>query len=531
MTFTFVIFSKEDSKNDGSEWTNVGYLVSSLKKLKNLDVSVKLYHKNKVDNAVEEITKLNPDVIGLSVLQMNYEASMSFVRKIKKKLPNVHITLGNKEPTYYPNQILEEFSEVNSIIIGEGEETIHELCYRLMKNVDLKGCKGLFYRNEDGKIIQNLPRPFIEDVDSIDFPDRSFMTNNDNMFYLVASRGCTGHCTYCCAPSTGGQPGSCLRVRSIENVLDEIEMLVNKYGMKYLVFSDSALCDNFGDIIEEYNKLYEGFKSRNFQLRFQFNVRADMINHNSIYILNKLVTIGLDRIFIGIESGNSADLKLYGKKASVDDNNNALNLLRDYNVPFDYGFIMFNPYSDFDRLRENIRFLQKNQLPVMFETLSHGLHIHSGTPMLKKLHKDGLLKCDINRPIANRWDYSFVDKHVENAFNIMRSIEKIYPVNKEKIVKTKSLYKNCVAYGYKDVKGRFEKFDKTLNEFLIANTNISLEIAEYILYCSECNYDDYEKMDSYVDERFKILKELWNIVENYKSPVALDLYRKGILFA
>jgi anaerobic magnesium-protoporphyrin IX monomethyl ester cyclase len=182
--------------------------------------------------------------------------------------------------------------------------------------------KGTYYR-ENGKIIKNEYRELVVDLDTLDFPDRSFCDENHTVFNVIGSRGCYGGCTYCesnCIFAFNHGPR--VRTRSMKNMLDEIESIVFKGSYAYIGFADYTFSTDNQNSMARLEELYEGIVERKFNIQFSLFARAEQITDEYITLLLKLREVGLDRILVGLEFATSEELKLYKKTASLAENMN-----------------------------------------------------------------------------------------------------------------------------------------------------------------------------------------------------------------
>ena len=127
---------------------NMGYLNAALKKIPETEIKINFYKFNEIDQAVAEAVEIAPTIVGLSVLQNNNQASIEFSNKLKEKLPSVHITMGNSFASTYPSYLLEKYFSIDSIVIGEGEFSLVELCTCIINEIPLNACKGIYYRDK-----------------------------------------------------------------------------------------------------------------------------------------------------------------------------------------------------------------------------------------------------------------------------------------------------------------------------------------------------------------------------------------------
>ena len=181
-------------------------------------------------------------------------------------------------------------------------------------------------------------------------------------------------------------------------MVDEIENIVNAHNIRLFRFADSSYedpdlsrCKNIADEIIR----------RKLIISYKVFMRAESISLISDDLFNLLVESGLSSIFIGVESGNNSDLKLYSKYADVNTNLNAIKICASKGLGITFGFINFNPYSNVDTLLENIRFLHETGAAAYLNLISSYLVPYKGTRITEMLVRDSLLSSDNYNDLAN----------------------------------------------------------------------------------------------------------------------------------
>lgn len=185
------------------------------------------------------------DLIGISCTTSSFESARKIARMIRK-VSEAPIVLGGVHASAVPEMILKRTPEFDIIVIGEGEETMLELCNSLKtKNADLSRIEGIAFR-KDSEIVRTPPRPFIKDLDHLPYPARDLVDLANYRLHaqldygkrsatVLSSRGCPFHCTFCASYLTTGFR---FRARSPENVVGEIKYLIDTYGTEYIAFVD-----------------------------------------------------------------------------------------------------------------------------------------------------------------------------------------------------------------------------------------------------------------------------------------------------
>jgi len=499
----------------------LGYLTSAVKKMK--DVVVETFHYNiqQITQAAADIKYANVDMVGLPVLQFNIKAVLTFCELIKNK--NIHVVLGHREAYVNADYIMKNYDFIDSIIYGEGEETLCELINCICTRKTLQECDGLIYR-KGSLIIKNKMRALVENLDTLDFPDRAIRYVKDKPYYVSASRGCLGHCSFCYIEKV--QPGKKIRTRSIGNIFNEIENLTLNYNARYICFSDETFCGNFLDPKVWYEDVYNEIIKRDLKIRFNFCIRSEQVNEGVNEILVKMLNVGLDHVFIGIESGNAEDLLLFKKHAKIADNINAIKLLQKSGIILQYGFIMFNPYSTFDKLYENIDFLQKTGLYVTLEDITNKLGMFNGTKIAEKLRIDGLLVNPMGDLITNPYAYKFVDNRIFYALRALEEIERTSEFIRIEGYRSWSVYNNLKYFSSINDMNLLNCFFNVLSDTFTMATNRNIDIFKLILHHAEKGEENItEKIKCQTNNYLNDINNQWKNLKQITSKVRIKLIR------
>jgi len=408
-------------------WVGLGYLSTALKAIPGVSVGASYFSQAGMDEGCEAVVACRPDLVGLPVLQANLRPVREFVRRTRPRLPEAHFTLGNREVTAQPELMLDWCDGVDSVVFGEAELTLAEIVRRLIAHEAFDECAGAHFR-VGSRVIRNPGRPLERDLERLGNPDRdvlptenSFLLPNEaqRVFPVLSARGCTAFCTFCEVGRV--KPGE-MRVRSMDHVLDEVATLMRERDATYILFSDDSFEDGHPVAGQRFRDLCRGIRHRQLDFRFFLMCKASAVDTDAIAIFQELKDAGLDQLFIGFEAGNDADLKLYGKSSRTRDNVRALEILEDLDITVNPGFIMFNPYSTFARLRENIEFLLRFGFLCSTDIVSSRLFLFSGVPLTRKVFRDGLVQPGVDFPVAEAHGYRFADPRIGEAWEAVRGI-------------------------------------------------------------------------------------------------------------
>ena len=194
----------------------------------------------------KKINDFKPDIVGITVWTTFAASAFKVASLCKEYDKSLPVIMGGPHISIKHDEVIKICSDVDSLVRGEGEETILEIVDVLQKytdtqrkdklSSDLLTIKGLSYR-DNNKIVDNPPRPFIENIDSIPYPARELLCNkntysSEDMGLLMTSRGCPYNCLYC-ATSIWQRK---IRYHSIDNIINEIKIVIDNYNTQQFTF-------------------------------------------------------------------------------------------------------------------------------------------------------------------------------------------------------------------------------------------------------------------------------------------------------
>lgn len=345
-----------------------------------------------------QLMRGKPDVIGLSALDCNSKKALKIARQLRRKGFRGHIALGGYWPTFYDREIIENFPEVDFCIRGEGEIPMMQLLNALEGITPMEHVPSLTYRRGD-TIYSNPMNPLLQDLDSLPFVARDYTSEVIRMGgapSIYTEKGCPASCAFCDIVAFYRlAKGNKLRARSAKNIVDEIELLVRSFGQRHITFVD----DNFvlpgkrsGESIDEF---VNEIQQRRLKVYFDLMCRAELVQEP---IFRKLKEVGLNRVFIGAESGHERGLQTYNKKITIEDTYRALNVLNDLDISFTIGMILVDPWTTYQEFMDNLQFLRdikrrfKSKEAIF--SVSPKLILHKGTLLFKEMEEQGKLLGD-----------------------------------------------------------------------------------------------------------------------------------------
>lgn len=306
------------------------------------------------DRTAQEILSLSPGMLAVNAVYFweHTPKFFDFLSGLRTAGFEGHVSLFGFFPTLAYRRILKDTPEVDSIAVGECEETLVELAGRLSKHQDWRDIRGLAYRASDG-VGMAAPRMPEANPDKFPFPLRD--QQSEGTTSILASRGCYNHCSFCPVPAFYND-GPLWRGRSPHNVLNEMTQLLDR-GIRDFYFVDPNFIGPGKKGRERTRELIELLQPLG--ITFGMETRPNDLDGE---ILERLAAAGLQSLLLGIESGSAAVLGRLNKRASLQAGERAIHLCRAVGVEPEVGFLMFQPDSTLEDLGQNLEFLHRNDL-------------------------------------------------------------------------------------------------------------------------------------------------------------------------
>ena len=291
----------------------------------------------------EIIRRLSAGLYGLSCFTSNRRGVLATARLIREIHPEAHIAVGGPHASALPCEMLEHCAAINTIIIGEGEETFFELVARLERGQPIPGIPGTACRSRQG-IETAAPRKRSTDLDSLAAPCDYF-----DDYIVLTSRGCQCACTFCASSFIWGKKA---RFHSAGYVLDMLEKMVNIQGHKALAFKDDTFTGNRTRALA----ICEGIVRRRLNFLWSCDTRSDALDEEVLYAMR---AAGCQRISLGVESAAPEILRRLNKRTTPDEVRAATGMAKKFGFQIRYYLIAGSRGETAETLRASIDFIHE----------------------------------------------------------------------------------------------------------------------------------------------------------------------------
>ena len=331
----------------------IGYISGWLKKKKK-NYDIRLFDftwGSTVIKCLKFIKDFKPDVIGFSISSFDFHFTKYLISEIRE-FSNALIVLGGVHPIVDPEQSIKH---ADVICIGEGEQAFEELLEKIESHEDYSKIQSLWVK-KGNKIFKNELRDLTQDLDIFEldrdiFDIKKYVIGRNYLLDVYAGRGCPYNCTYCInyyKRNLCEGKGKFIRMRTPENVIEEIKKLKIKYGIRNIDFQDDTFTHNRKWLLK-FCDLY----SKEVRLPFVCNARVETITEETAKALKKANCNGL---LLGVESGSERiRKKVLGRQTSNEQIIKAFNLAHKYGIKT----LSFNmvgiPFETIDDIKKTIQ--------------------------------------------------------------------------------------------------------------------------------------------------------------------------------
>ena len=349
-------------------------------------VVVKEYTINQIrDDILKDIYLEQPDVVCFSC----YIWSISFVRELvpdlKKILPQVEFWAGGPEVSYDAVEFLKKNPAFFGVMVGEGEETFHELAgyYIERKPETLSGIRGVAFRDENkGRDIVHTGWRELMDLSKVPFAYSNLTEFKNRIIYYESSRGCPFSCSYCLSSIDKK-----LRFRDIELVKKELQFFIDN-KVPQVKFVDRTFNCKHDHAMEIWRYITE---NDNGITNFHFEISADLLRAEELALM-KTMRPGLIQLEIGVQSTNPQTIKAIRRTMDFEKLKGIVEQIHSFgNIHQHLDLIAGLPYEGYDSFHKSfcdVYALRPEQFQLGFLKVLKGSHMMEMTGEYQILYKD-----------------------------------------------------------------------------------------------------------------------------------------------
>ncbi len=359
------------------------------------------------ERTVEEIEKYEPLLIGLTAFTTKMTSAGKILRLIKDRMPTVKTVIGGHHASAIPERTLRE-EVVDFVIKGEGFYPITRLLQELKMRTNDFRVPGLWWKRGNFVIRTDKDRALgIKDLDTLPLASWDLLPMNkyrahhwqtwgdsfdlSGFAVLYTSLGCPFNCDYCSVNVVYGEHST--RYRSPESVVKEMELLVNKYGVKYIEIIDDtftltpykveALCNEI--IAHDLGK----------KVKMWCFARADRVTP---WLMQRMKLAGIEWVFMGFESGSDLVLQGVNKHQTVKKIKEAVDIVHNAGINIGGNYVFGLPNDTKETMQQTFELAKElnTEYANFFETMAY-----PGTKLYEVARCKGY-------PLPERWgQYGF----------------------------------------------------------------------------------------------------------------------------
>lgn len=349
-------------------------------------VVVKEYTINQIrDDILKDIYLEQPDVVCFSCYIWNISFVRELVPDLKKILPQAEFWAGGPEVSYDAVEFLKKNPAFFGVMVGEGEETFHELAgyYIERKPETLSGIRGVAFRDENkGRDIVHTGWRELMDLSKVPFAYSNLTEFKNRIIYYESSRGCPFSCSYCLSSIDKK-----LRFRDIELVKKELQFFIDN-KVPQVKFVDRTFNCKHDHAMEIWRYITE---HDNGITNFHFEISADLLRAEELALM-KTMRPGLIQLEIGVQSTNPQTIKAIRRTMDFEKLKGIVEQIHSFgNIHQHLDLIAGLPYEGYDSFHKSfcdVYALRPEQFQLGFLKVLKGSHMMEMTGEYQILYKD-----------------------------------------------------------------------------------------------------------------------------------------------
>ena len=364
------------------------------------------------DSALEaRLRAVAPDVVGVEALTFSIIDAWRVAGLAKRVDSAIKVVMGGPHANLFPEETV-GLDGVDFVLLGESESNINPFLDALTDGVGLERVPGIVGRDAAGGIIKGPPNPLIEDLDRIPMPARhllkpdlyrSVLGRGRRLTTIMSSRGCPARCIFCDRPHLG----KLFRSRSAENVVAEMQMCRDRFGIDEFFFYD----DTFTIDRQRVFDVCRVVQQRGMRVYWDIRARISTVDREMLEVLH---AAGCLRIHFGIESGSPSVLKTMRKGLDLDKARRVFGWCREIGMESLAYFMIGSPGERESEIKETIDYALSIKCDYVHVAVTTPF---PGTELYRMGLDSGVLATDYWREFARNPVPGFVPELWEEHFS------------------------------------------------------------------------------------------------------------------
>ncbi len=333
-----------------------------------------------------------PDLIGISLRNLDnltYPTSISYLKEVEEVIQGCRqssrskLVIGGSGYSLAPKELLEHL-DIDYGIVGEGEEILLNLVDSLEKKLPISPSPYLLIKERPlPPLVRGAQVSYLSTPDRTLFNTRRYLEEG-GMLNLQTKRGCPFSCIYCTYPLLEGKK---VRLREVDEVIEEIRHLIQEQGTDYIYFVD----DIFNYPVSFAEKLCRRMAEEKLKVKWSAFVNPGFLTEN---LLKWMKEAGCAGIEFGTDSGSDRMLKNFRKSFTIEDVVQASQLCSKLNVNHCHYLLFGGPGEEGGTIEESFQLMDQLNPTAVIAML--GLRIYPGTELEQISLSQGVIGKDTN---------------------------------------------------------------------------------------------------------------------------------------
>ena len=326
------------------------------------EAGLEIKERDVYDDFAETVKEFRPDLIAVSVVDDTVEMGINLVKRAD--CSGIPVIFGGVYATFNPEKLIKQ-DEIEIVCVGEGEESLLELCHCLKNGLRYDHIQNLWVKQKNGAIIKNPLRPPIN-LGALPFEDFSIFEKNrifrpmqGKMLATIPinfDRGCPYQCAFCAAPSLSDlykcDDLRYYRIKSTEQIYRDMKYQMENNSASFFYFNSETFLAMSVKKLKEFSEMYAEFR-----LPFWCQTRIETVTEEKVRILREM---NCDRISIGLEHGNEEFRKKILRKTFTNEQVvEAFRILNKYNIKISVNNMIGFPDETRELVFDTIRLNRK----------------------------------------------------------------------------------------------------------------------------------------------------------------------------